>query len=291
MLATFLLLAAVAAKGQPAPPVYDPQLAYVKPGSRTSELYLANADGSNAKRVLVNDGIDSVDLSPAGNLLAYSDAQGIKLLDFSAGANGITAGAPRLLVAGGTTPDFSEDGSRIIYRVLADSTVRSIPTTGGTPTTLFTGVCSSPRWLRQADMGNAFACWRAQSGAPIVYQAWVFLLDGSDQVVSAGPVVSSDSQPFDMIDDRLDVARTRNALLIVTDYPSYPSVLEVNLQTGATTPRGSGNGVHSSRGDTRILTVSPHSSSGDFIEALDVATGRVTPLTKKGTYGAFDAQP
>jgi hypothetical protein len=291
MLTTILLLAAAAAKGQPAPPVYDPQLAYVKPGPRTSELYLANADGSNAKRVLVNVGIDAVDLSPAGNLLAYSDAEGIKLLDFSAGANGITAAAPRLLVAGGTTPDFSEDGSRIIYHMLADSTVRAIPTTGGTPTTLFTGVCRSPRWLRQADMGNAFACWRAQSGAPILYQVWVFLLDGSDHVVSAGPVVSSDGQAFKTIDDRLDVARTRNALLIVTDYPPYPSLLEVNLQTGATTARGSGNQVHFSRGDTRVLTVSPHSSSGDFINALDVGSGIVTQLTKKGTYGALDAQP
>jgi hypothetical protein len=239
MLTTLLLLAAAAAKGQPAPPVYDPQLAYVKPGSRASELYLANADGSNAKRLLVNDGgIDAVDFSPAGNLLAYSDAEGIKLVEFSASANGITAGAPRLLVAGGTTPDFSEDGSRILYRVFADSTVRAIPTTGGTPATLFQGLCNSPRWLRQADMGNAFACWRPQSGSPILYQVWVFLLDGSDQVVSGGPVVSSDSQPFDMIDDRFDVARTRNALLIVTDYPSYPSVLEVDLQTGATTARG-----------------------------------------------------
>jgi len=108
MLTTLLLLAAAAAKGQPAPPVFDPQLAYVKPGSRTSELYLANADGSNAKRILVNAGnIDAVDFSPAGNLLAYSDAQGIKLVTFSAGATGISASAPRLLVAGGTTPDFS----------------------------------------------------------------------------------------------------------------------------------------------------------------------------------------
>jgi hypothetical protein len=175
--------------------------------------------------------------------------------------------------------------------VFADSTVRAIPTTGGSPVTLFTGLCNSPRWLRQADMGNAFACWRPQSGAPIVYQVWVFLLDGGDQVVSAGPVISSDSQPFETIDDRFDGARTRDALLLVTDYPSYPSVLEVNLQTGATTARGSGSRAHFTRGDTRILTVSPHASSGDFINALDVASGRVTPLTKKGAYGALDARP
>jgi hypothetical protein len=39
------------------------------------------------------------------------------------------------------------------------------------------------------------------------------------------------------------------------------------------------------------VTVSPHSQSGDVINALDVRSGIVTPLTKKGTYGAFDAQP
>lgn len=286
------LAAGLLAAAQPAPPVSDPQIAYAKPSGKSAHLYVANADGGRPVGIATVDGnIDAVDWSPLGTQIAFSDREGVKIVDLQLSASDVVASAPRLVARGGHAPDFSGDGSRLLYRDESLNAVRLVAAAGGTPRTIYPESCNSPRWLRTATLGNAFACHRIVGGNPVVYQVWVVLLDAADNVESAGPVVSSHNQPFKVIDEEFDVARGRDALLVVTDFPAYPRAVEVDIATGATTMRGPAREAHFSRTDGSIVHLTPHSSSGDYVGALDVATGQFTRLSRKGEYGPIDARP
>jgi hypothetical protein len=201
----------------------------------------------------------------------------------------------QVLVAGGyykNSPDFSPDGSRIIYRDSDVGRIRAIPSAGGTPVDLYDGPCGRPRWLR-AELGNAFACYSTRYVPGTSYfEIWVVLLDGADQVVSAGPVLSTETQAFKNFTD-FDVAHTRNSVVITVSYPTTMRTIEFNLETGAITDRGAlGQMVHFSADDSRLVGTSPHRASGDFIDSADVASGLVTHLTKKGNWSnTTDARP
>ena len=276
---------------------YDPRVAYTQvAGNGSQALYVANADGTHAVKVASGSGnIGTIDFAPGGGRLAFSDAQGIKAVSYTASNGGVAVGPVQVLVGGGygkNTPDFSPDGSRIIYRDGDLGRIRAIPAAGGTPVDLYVGSCGQPRWLR-AEVGNAFACRNLRFAPGIVhYDVWTVLLDDNDQVVSAGPVLSTETQAFKAFDD-FDVARTRNTLLLTVSYPATMRTIEFDLATGAITDRGPlGTRVHFSADDSRIVGMSPHKASGDFIDSVDVATGIVTHLTKKGSWGnTTDARP
>jgi hypothetical protein len=298
MLRTVLAVSVCLAAGSAdAATLYDPQVAYVQVAPNGNQsLYVANADGTRAVKVANGSGnIGSIDLRPSGGRLVFADGQGIKALDYTASNTGVAVGAMQVLVAGGygkNSPDFSPDGSRIIYRDGDLGRVRAISAAGGTPVDLYAGNCGRPRWLR-AEVGTAFACYSTRPGPGVVYyEIWTVLLDGADQLVSAGPVVSTETTAFKAIED-FDVAHTRNAVLMTVNYPTTMRTIEYDLTTGAITDRGVlGTRVHYSGDDSRIVGTSPHKASGDFIDSVEVASGYVTHLTKKGTWGnASDARP
>lgn len=204
-----------------------------------------------------------------------------------------------LLVAGTYTssPDFSADGSRVIYynylTQASSGGVYAIPASGGAPVLLFVGPGSSPRWLRQASYASAFVFMKHfPVGSSDVYELWMVQLDGSDNVISADRVLSTASQAFKGIED-FDVARTRDALLITANYPTTIRVVEFDLHSYAVSDKAGGTyRVHYSANDSRIVSTDLHSlGSKEYVTSLDPGTGFVTRLTKAGNFGAVDARP
>ncbi len=274
---------------------YDPKIAYTQAASgKSTYLYIANSDGSRAVRVATSSNINSVDFAPGGGRLAFSDNQGIKLLRYTASNSGITVTSLQTLVAGSflSSPDFSSDGNRIIYTD-ALQVVRAVTASvGSTPVILYSGGCVTARWLRSVDFGNAFACmkWITAPNTQEVDEIWTVLLNANDTVASAGPVLSTAGQQFRLISE-FDVARTRNAFLLVVSYPTTVAIVDFDIVSGAVTNKGSGERVHYSADDSRIIFRSPHLAAGDYVSSLDPATGLITRLTKKGSFNATDARP
>ena len=304
------LLAATAAWAQSA---YDPKVAYTQVSGNTQYLVLANVDGTHAVRVATvgrdangfPGNIHGVDFAPGGGRIAYSDAGGLTVLSYTASNAGIKVDRRDLLVpaAYGTMigpPDFSSDGSRILYGTNTPSwSFRAIGSAGGSSVLLYDGPYAGPsssvRWLRPIDMGNAFAFLTpipSGPGGPTRDEIWYVLLDPNDAVTSFGPMLSTATQPFNSIQD-FDTARTRNALLISAQYPTSNKIVELEIGgTGTVTEMGaSGTRVHYSANDSRIVSITPHVAAGDYVNSLDPGTGVITHLTKKGSYGATDAQP
>lgn len=113
-----------------------------------------------------------------------------------------------------------------------------------------------------------------------------------DRVVATGLVLTAAEQSLKQISE-FDTARTRDALLMVVNYVTGPRMVEVDIVSGTVSPvhQGLGTRVHYSSDDSRILFISPHLAAGDYVSSLDPATGLITRLTKKGSYGTTDARP
>ena len=276
---------------------YDPQVAYTQVSGNTQYLYVANADGSHAVRVATaSNGFIGIDFAPGGGQLAFVDRQGLKLLKFSASNAGVQVLSQQTLVgvANGQPgpPDFSPDGTRILYSAMPNTTY-AVSVSGGAPVPLCACAGSNPRWLR-SEVGTAFAYMKMVPhgpNVPVDYEIWTALVS-SDGTVSTGPVVSTSTQAFKAMED-FDVARTRNSLLITANYPTTIRFLELDLVTGTLRDiAGPGFRGHFSANDSRIVFRNlPYPGSPDLIQSLELATGRLSPLTKKGNYGLVDARP
>jgi hypothetical protein len=149
--------------------------------------------------------------------------------------------------------------------------------------------------LRPADLGNAFAFLKAVPhgpNVPVDYEIWTVLLDANDQVISAGPVLSTATQAFKSI-EHFDTAHTRNALLIAADYPTVIDMVDFDLETGVVTDTNvHGFQMHYSADDSHIVFKNlNYLGSADYVNSLDLGTGVVTHLTKKGSFGVTDARP
>lgn len=295
----FALLATTSAWAQT---FYDPTVAYTLAAGRATYLYLANGDGSHAVSVAnSSSGITGIDFAPGGGRIAFSDQRvGVKVFGYTASNSGITLnGSVQLLDPGSTSgPDFSSDGSRILYYKGATQTspggIYAIASAGGTPVFLYPGAgVITQRWLRPTTNGDAFAVLKLLSvNGQSVYEIWTVQLDANDQVVSAGSVLSTASQVFKGIED-FDTARTRDALLITADYPTTNRVVELDLQSLAIKDvAGPTFRVHYSANDSQIVSRDlPHLGSKEYVTSLEIGTGFITRLTKAGNFGAVDTRP
>lgn len=278
---------------------YDPVVAYTQPQGKSTQLYLANADGSHAVPVAsVSKNIVGIDFAPGGGRIAFSDSEGLKLLDYSASISGITVSGTQVLVSGRTArPDFSSDGSRILYTNTGNEFF-AVSAAGGTPVFLYreSGL-SSPRWLRSGALGNGFAAMKPYSQDSVTnHQIRVVLLDGDDNVTSVTTVPETADQEFGAIED-FDTARTRDGFLLSVGYRlGYPitnNMVELDLLNRVVTPvAGEGHRAHYSADDTRIIFRNrPARRTPDHVYSVEVATGNITRLTNKGTFQDTDAAP
>lgn len=296
-LATLLALLSCATAG--AATLYDPQVAYVQTSGGSSNLMVANADGSRAVKVAgVRGGIFAVDFAPGGGRLAYLDAQGLKVLSYVASNTGVTVTGTVTLVNAGTgigidAPDFSPDGTRLAYVHSTNTMPQAVRVVSATDGALLLShpcsPCAVARWLRPS-LGDAFAYLHYDASGPaVIHEIWTATIHG-DGSVTAGPVLSTATGAIRAING-LDAARGRDALLVEANYATGARLVELDLATFALTDRGVGERAHFSADDSRIVSRTPHSASGDYVVSRVVATGIETRLTKKGSFGPIDARP
>lgn len=299
--AAIAVLAAVPAWGQSA---YDPRVAYTVTSGKSADLYLANEDGSHAQRVATGfQGIYGIDLAPGGGRIAFTDGKGLKLLSYTILLSGIRVDSEILLVpAVKSLLDFSPDGSRILYFQNPTDAYQmgfyAIPSAGGAPVFLLRGsALGAGRWLPH--LGNAFAYLATANGGPNIafdYEVRVVLLDANDQVETVATALSTAGRSFNEVND-FDVARTSNGLLLSVGYPSgsplRDDLVAFDIDSGSSQAMGiEGFKAHYSSDDARIIYRNVnYRGTPNIVYSMDVASGQVTALTKKGSFHWTDARP
>lgn len=268
---------------------YDPQVAYVARSGKTSTLYLANADGTRAVAIWSAPNIYSLDLSPTGDRIAFVEGTTLKSISFTGTNTGITRSAPAVLATGATSVDFSDDGSRLIFRNANSISIEAVPATGGSAVVLSGERCYDPRWVRSSSLGKGYVCLSYPTGSSSVMQLHLVLLNADDSVASDDVILDTRQQAFASFED-FDLARTRDAVLVTAGYASGQRIIELDIATGVITDRGQGRRGHFSAGDARLLHIYTP-ASGVFIRSTDMATGITTTIAKKGSYNVVDARP
>ena len=294
LLSTLMLPCLLAAHAASAQTAY-PQIAWTQVQGNSWSVWVANLDGTRAVKVATGTKyIRGVDLSPQQGKLAFADDQGLKIVSFATTSNSLQVQSVQLRLAGPyiSEPDFTADGSGVLYHQGGvPSSFRLIPVAAG-PTV---EVCQcngfGARWLAPTVDGDRFVFRRILSN-PQRYEIWSGLI-ATDGTVSVELELTTASQPFYELGDP-DVARTRNSIVTWANYgeAAGPRIIEYDLDTDLITQLGvRGTRTHFSNGDAKVVFITPHAASGDYVSVFDTVTGAVTRATKKGDYGWTDARP
>lgn len=199
---------------------YNPEIAYTAPSGKSVALYLANRDGTHAVKVYQGPAkvsISNPDLSPQGGAVAFTEAGKLRLLAFQVTPTGVTPGPVQTLAnSAGSGPDFSPDGSMLVYQSANGANVRIYDLRGGSDTLLAIDAGQMPRWLCNGDIVVFSADISAHS-----YVAKRLTID------EQGGVSTEALFSTGLIDFEWDTARTRRAIL-------YRGLL----------PSGGASGVH-----------------------------------------------
>ena len=324
LIAAALLVACAMASAQ----TYNPKIAYTRYEGKSDNLYLANADGSSPVIVYRSGkvGLGGIDIAPtnaatpAVGRIAFVQSGVLKILSYTVAARGISATVPTTLDStgapylGARNPDFSPDGSRIIYTrdtlpgPPSATEIRVIASAGSTPPKVLyasSGFIGLARWLTASDF-----VFDDHAGSPAPSEIRLASLDASDNLVSPPLTMFTTGDPELLqavgggtntgIED-FDVARTRPSLVFTTGNSlggtgNFRDFVEYDMSTGAFTKRFSNNGwrVHFSSDDAYLFYLhgnSRTSSLYDYVYRFDIASGNTTQLASKAQYGYDDAKP
>lgn len=301
---------------------YDPKIAFTSYQGNADNLYLANEDGSNPVSIYRANKVrlDAIDMAPVNvatpgaGRIAFSQSGVLKILTYQVSAGGITATGLTTLDAAGAPyegandPDFSPDGSKILYTRKTGgipTEIRLIPAAGGTPKVLWTAASAASQYIKQPRWLDAseFAFIR---GGGLAYSTDVQLasLDASDNVVSPTTTLFTSADSFFSSNglggfEDFDVARTRASLLITVTAGAgnYRAFVEYNRLDGSFLRRVSDNGWrgHFTSSDAYILYL--HGSTRtfnvyDYVYRFDTNPPNNTiQLTSKSQFGYADSRP
>ena len=262
-----------------------PEIAFVKVGGTTQEIYLVNPDGTGLKRLYAAGrkmAIGWIDLKPGGNEIAFTEygngsPRVIKVLQFDNSGNAIGAARTVNATCGVDTVDYHPTEPKLIISDFCpnDARIAAINTDGSGYSVLVTNngsYLNKARWLMD---GSSYVYVRAP-------------LNGGQMQICRNACRADEGEVLRTISGNwfLDVGRT--APTIIHDYAGG-NTTEINATTGSILrdPIVVGNGAHYSGDDTRVLFETPHSAKGDYLHILN-ANGTITRLTAKGEYGPSD---
>jgi hypothetical protein len=325
-----LLAVALAAASSLAQAAVDPQIAYTNFAGKDDSLYVANADGSSrfvvykASKVRLG-GIDMapVDpLDPSLRRVAFVEAGVLKVVRFrllatSISVLGVTTvdaiGAP---YQGAMAPDFSPDGSALVYVKYTPGEHGTVPSAihlssvaGGGSKLLWTAGLSGGWAVTQVrwTAADRFAFILEQTGGQAMVQA---TLDVNNDV-STPPEILFTSQDAAFVANDLhgiedfDVARTRSSLVFTTGTKPVTGTRSIAEFTppaegapgGFTVRLSNAGGVraHFATGDTHILFL--RLKAGSYTEADSIRRfavdppGPVVSLTTRSAHRQLDTRP
>jgi Tol biopolymer transport system component len=286
-LTALLLVVGLGARAQ----AYDPAVSYTTLAGNSSVIVLTNQDGSKPVTVFSSKrALSGVNFAPGGGRIAFSEQGVLRLLTYSASNSGVSVSSVLTLDSspgGAAAPDFSPDGSRVLYvgNVFGTPEIRVIPSTGGAYTVVLPNMSGVRRvaWLRS---GTSFVYLR-QFQSDLRVEVRRVDLDPFDGVIGDSGVLTTDDGLFREIAD-IDSARTRNAMLVVLNYPTDIRIVELNFDTAQFTDLLSGSLARYTSSDGRIVY---RERSGNYLSRYDLASGTSIRLTKRGGYASIDARP
>jgi hypothetical protein len=286
LIAAAILVATVSSWAQ----AYDPKIAYVQSSRNLASIVLANQDGGKAATVYSSRRpISGVDFAPGGGRIAFSEFGTLKVLAYTASSSGIVVGSVTTLASSAGDPDFSPDGSQIIYVFSGDATTTSqvrVISASGEPYTVLMPNMSGLRKVVWAKSGTSFFYVRQYESDLRIEIRRADLVGGS--VVSDTLLLTSLSGAFGEIDE-IDVARTKDSLLLTLNHPTDIRATEYNLSTGLLTEHVSGAlRARFSSDDSKVLFID---LQRQFVNSFDLVSRTTTRLTKRGDFGWVDTRP
>ncbi|MCC7434193.1 MAG: PD40 domain-containing protein [Methanoregulaceae archaeon] len=286
------LTLAVPQKGGSTPPA-DPAMAYVKlAGSGANELYVSNADGTNAAAI-VKGGVSNYSgpsFSPDGRSLAFAGrtpgvSYHLHVIDI-----GISRGKPvgsnlRTLVTvpinnGLLSPKWSPQGDRIAYVSYAggQALIMAVPSTGGSPSVVFSADYTYNWEIAWSPGGDRLA---------VSAGTHVFIVDVATSTVES--VVTSVASPLTIL--TIDWGRTNNRLAFWVLNTQMTGAARSTLWVADAVPGANAQLVYTGG---RHAAWSPDDSKLAFctdgnqwkVTVLDLSTG-IPKSISKGTYDLY----
>lgn len=118
------------------------RIAFLSDRTGTMELFVMKADGSDVVNVSHGQAFEDAAWSPDGKTLAFSSKRGGSVEIYAAAADG--GGAQALTTGGGAAPDWSPDGTRIVFE--KGSVIAVMDASGANAVAITTGIDRSPKW-------------------------------------------------------------------------------------------------------------------------------------------------
>lgn len=302
---------------------YDPRIAWTSYEGKGDTIYLANADGSLRVAVHKTNKTTINGLDLGDGRIAFTESGVLKVISYTVTANGIVASAPVTLDAtgapyqGAAQPDFSPDGSHLLYlRWVQDPVtgsgqwkeIRVIAADGSAPPKVLvtasmladTWHMVSPRWLN----GNEFAFGRG-GGTPYSSSIMLASLDAAFDLTAPPLTLFANNDPgFTSLGvvgfEDFDISHTGPSIVISANRPTgnVRSFVQFDYVDHTFTTRFSDYGWkgHFQAGDASIVYVHlPTSFSvvGNGVYRWVAATNRATAITGKGAQSIrfADARP
>lgn len=278
-----LFLAATVSHAQ-----FNPEVAYTQVSGKSSYIYLSNQDGSNAVRIFTasNKSITDVDIAPGGGKIAFSESGVLKLLSYSVSGSSIIVSSVVTLDSSGGEPNFSPDGSKIVYISQSSSRqLRLISSSGGVPKILVDSLGWAPAFMHT---GDRIVQYKRNFSASS-FEIEMLNLDLNDDVISSSVIFSTAGQPLAQGIEDIDTARTKDSILITANTPSGIRLVELDVNLNSIQDHAAGFRGHFSNDDSEIVYTSV---ARDFLYTLNISSSVVTKLnSRKSNFGFTDWKP
>lgn len=304
---------------------YDPRIAWTSYEGKGDTIYLANADGSLKVAVYKTNKTIISGLDLGDGRVAFTESGVLKVFSYTVTANGIVASAPVALDTAGAPdqgaarPDFSPDGSRLLYLrwvqnpVYANSgyqEIRVVASDGSAPPKVLVTAADitdtrnmvSPRWLN----GNEFAFGRG-GGSPYWSSVMLASLDAGMNLTAPPLQLFANTDPAFTSEglvgwEDFDISHTSPSIVLScnTARTGFPprAFMQYDLIEGTFNKRFSDYGWngHFQAGDTSIVYNHLPTSGGSVGNAVYrwvAATNRSTAISGKGGQAVryVDARP
>lgn len=266
---------------------FDPVIAYGQVGGRSSTVNIANENASKVVSLFsTRNGISEPDLSPNGGAVVFGDGGSLRLLTFSVSSSSATLTGNTVLDSGATRVwkvDYSADGQRVLYIADYAGGIRRLKVANISGGSSILNI-DATEIMDASFRGSSSVAYFQRNAVDNSREVYFADLDVSNQLINNSMVFTTAGTNI-TTSNTLALGHVTNRLLINGFVNSVGSVIEVDLDTATHRVVAAGQKACYSPDDQRAIYLSPNS---DQLRRVDLSTGAVTNLYKKGSYTGPD---